>query len=273
LCLKFQPNLVLTQIHNGGMINAGDVSALRDAALGARFVNWNGDYWPENLLSEDGISLASAFDLQLTVNRDVLGRYRQMGINADYWQIGWEPDGVGHEPDEADRCDVVFLANGYSQERRRFVERLRGLRHSFRLWGNGWPDGWAVGQCTYDFITACRAYRGAKISLGDSQWPDSGFVSNRVFQALAAGGSALAHQWFSGMEHLGLVDGETCIVWRDFPNLEQKLRHYLSHEDERRRIADAGQRLALERHSFDARVRELFELLEMHEYAQEECWR
>jgi hypothetical protein len=257
ICSWLRPTVLLFQLHGPDPIGPDAVARLRQEAPGAWFVNWNGDYWPQNLLSDGGVALARAFDLQLTVNRAVLEEYASRGVSAAYWQIGWEPDGVGHEPRPEDRCDVVFLANGYSKERAAFVAKLRKLPHSLRLWGNGWPDGWSVGQCTYDFVTACRAYRGARFSIGDSQWPDSGFVSNRVMQALAAGGSALCHQWFRGMEHLGLVDGETCVVWRDFGELADKLARWSADEEGRRRIAEAGERLALERHGFGSRVAEL----------------
>jgi len=262
ICHQMAPTLVLCQCHGPDPIGPAEVGRLRNAAPEARFVNWNGDYWPDNLISEGGMALARAFDLQLTVNRSVLEDYQGRGIEAAYWQIGWEPDGLCGEGPNAPQVDLVFLGNGYSPERGQFVHRLRNLAGlSFELWGNGWPDGWAVGQCVYDFKTACVAYRKAKFSLGDSQWPDSGFVSNRVMQALAAGGSALCHQWFRGMEDLGLEDGKTCIIWRDFGELVEKLNYYLDHEQERVAIAVAGQKLALERHSFDARVRELVDLL------------
>lgn len=251
-CRKLRPTIVLCQFHGEDPLG---VSEARKLAPGAWWVMWNGDYWPDNLLTEKGLKLAASFDLATSVNRDAVEKWQGMGVNARYWQIGWEPDGRGHEPSE--RCDVVFLGNGYSKERQAFVRQVRALPYSFRLWGAGWPDGWAAGQCTYDFVTACREYRGARFSLGDSQWPESGFVSNRVMQALAAGASALCHQWFRGMEELGLEDGKTCVVWRDFGELKHKLAWYSKNEPERARVAAAGERLALERHSFDARVGEL----------------
>lgn len=257
ICGLFGPTVVLTQLHGPDPIGPDLIGRLRGEALGAWFVNWNGDFWPQNLLSDGGVALARAVDLQLTVNREVLEEYGKLGVQAGYWQIGWEPDGVGHEPRPEDHCDIVFLANGYSRERTRFVDQLRKLPYNFRLWGSGWPQSYTVGHCTYDFITACRAYRGARFSIGDSQWPDSGFVSNRVMQALVAGGSALCHQWFRDMEHLGLIDGETCIVWRDFGELKDKLHYYSQDEGKRAQIAKAGEQLALERHSFDQRVHEL----------------
>lgn len=266
-----QPTLFLSQIHNGAILNGDDIRLLKQNWPSVLFVNWNGDFWPENLLSEDGINLAQAFDWQLGVNRDAISKQQAQGINAGYWQIGYEPDGIGYRSDVV--CDVVFLASGYSKARQNLVTNLRGLGCEFHLYGSGWPKDWARGQSMYDFKTACRQYRSGKISIGDSQWPDTGFVSNRVFQALAAGGSALAHQWFRDMDKLGLIDGETCIIWRDFAELKQKIEYYLSHEKERKEIALNGEQLALERHSFDARVKELFEMIGQSKAVVEDNWR
>jgi glycosyltransferase involved in cell wall biosynthesis len=272
LCHKLNPTLVLTQLHGSDILGPHEIARIRGAAPQAKFVNWNGDYYPQNLLSTDGVALARAFDIQATVNRSVLEQYQQMGVSAIYWQIGWEPDGRGQQATTAH--DVVFLGNGYSAERQKFVHWLRGLNgFDLGVYGQGWPTNWAQGECLYDFKTGCGLYRGAKISLGDSQWPESGFVSNRVMQALAAGGAALAHQWFRGMEHLGLIDGETVIIWRTFEELEKKIRYYLNHEDERRRIAEAGEALAVERHSFQARVNELMNIIGREADVMEAGWR
>lgn len=257
---RLMPTIVLTQLHNGAIIDAPDIWRLRGRQPETLFVNWNGDYWPENTLSVDGIELARAFHLQTTVNLDTVEKYRDMGIQAAYWQIGWEPDGRGYPGSPDFRHDVVFLGNGYSPARRGFVRAIKD-RFDLGLYGLGWPDGWASGQTLYNFREGCKIYQSCRISLGDSQWPDTGFVSNRIFQALAAGGTALAHQWFRGMEDMGLIDGQTCIVWRNLSELESKLNYYLAHERERRAIAEAGEALAVERHSFDARVQELMRMV------------
>ena len=81
----------------------------------------------------------------------------------------------------------------------------------------------------------------------------------------------MAHQHFRGMDKLGLVDGETVIVWHSLDDLAARIKHYLVHEEERARIAEAGERLALDRHSFDRRVEELLALL--GEPGWEEGWR
>ncbi len=269
VCGVMQPTIVLTQIHNPDPITVADIERLMNSYPDSLFVNWNGDVWPDNLISEEGLELAGVFDLQTTVNRDVLEKYHAEGINAAYWQIGWEPDGVGHNG--GPEHEVVFLASGYSSKRQQLVKQLKSMKWNLGLYGQGWPE--AQGQNLYNFIEACKIYRGAKISLGDSQWPETGFVSNRIFQALAAGGSALAHQWFRDMEHLGLIDGENIIVWKTFDELAKKIDYYLTHEDERKRIAEAGERLALERHSFDTRVAELMTMIGKPDEIETDGWR
>jgi len=255
-----QPTMIFTQLHSGNEINYHDIAFWKRLAPQAVFVNWNGDYWPDNLLSEEGVKLAKVFDFFGSVNLDAVEKLRLMGAKAHYWQIGFEPDGVGHKAEA--HHDIIFLATGYSKTRQQFgrwLQRLNGP--SLGVYGAGWPKEMTKGNTLYNFKEGCKLYQGAKISLGDSQWPESGFVSNRVFQALAAGGAALAHQWFRGMEDLGLKDGDTCIIWRTYPDLEKKLRYYLAKDEERKQIAERGQQLAFERHSFKARVQELMGIL------------
>ncbi len=273
LCGNIKPTIILTQLHNADVIGVEDIAKLRANVPGIKIVNWNGDYWPDQLLNEKGLELSRSFDLQTVVNRAVIEEHQAVGINTQYWQIGYEPEGRGYEPEVYH--DVVFLASGYGKKRQQLGAQLRSLKNiELGIYGPSWPEGWAKGQNLYNFSEACKIYRGAKISIGDSQWPKSGFVSNRVMQALAAGNAVLAHQWFRGMDQLGLVDGETIIIWKDFTELKRKMRYYLKNEDERKRVAVAGEQLALTRHSFDVRVQELFTMLSIGERVEvDNNWR
>jgi hypothetical protein len=271
-CKRFQPTIVLTQLHNSDQIHYADIKELRVVCPNAKFVNWNGDYWPEQLLDDKGLSLARSFDFMTTVNRDVMEKHQAQGINTRYWQIGWEPDGTGHQPEIYH--DVVFLASGYSQKRQKLGQFLGKQNFVLGLYGSGWPDGMSKGENLYNFIEACKIYRGAKLAIGDSQWPDSGFVSNRIMQILAAGNTVLCHQWFRGHEELGLVDKQNCLIWQDLGDLEYILKFWLSDSASQKlaQIAANGEKLALERHSFDSRVSELWEMLGINQ-VQEESWR
>jgi hypothetical protein len=207
-----------------------------------------------------------------SVNLDVVDKHRQQGINTRYWQIGWEPNGRDHEPDIYH--DVVFLASGYSQKRQQLGQFLSSQQYSIGLYGNGWPEGMSKGQNLYNFREACKIYRGAKIAIGDSQWPDSGFVSNRIFQILAAGNCVLCHQWFRDYEKLGLADSVNCFIWKDFNDLAHIFRLCLDDSNGQllSEIAANGEKLALERHSFDSRVLELWGMLGIN-VTEKEGWR
>jgi glycosyltransferase involved in cell wall biosynthesis len=270
ICKEFSPTIFISQLHNSDQISGVDIRALRNTCGGVRFVNWNGDYWPDQLLDERGLALARSFDLMTCINRDVVRQHQAAGINTHYWQIGWEPDGRDHEP--AVFHDIVFLASGYSTARQQLGQYLAKLPYSTGLYGNGWPEGVSKGENLYNFQEACRIYRGAKLAIGDSQWPQSGFVSNRIFQILAAGNCTLCHQWFKDYEALGLVDNVNCIIWKDGADLGQKLKYWLSPANAARlkEISAAGERLAVSRHSFDSRVGELWQMLGIN---IQESWR
>jgi glycosyltransferase involved in cell wall biosynthesis len=257
ICKEFRPTVFISQLHNSDQISGDDIGSLRNACSGCRFVNWNGDYWPDQLLDERGLILANSFDLMTCINRDVVRQHQAAGINTRYWQIGWEPDGCDHQPTVFH--DVVFLASGYSQKRQRLGVFLiaYGTKEMSKvgLYGSGWGDA-AKGENLYNFKEACKIYRGAKLAIGDSQWPESGFVSNRIFQILAAGNCVLCHQWFRDYQELGLVDSVNCIIWKDQADLAQKLKYWLApvNADRLKEISAAGEQLALNRHSFDSRV-------------------
>ena len=274
ICLEFSPTIILTQLHNSDQIDRNDIKILRKRCNGvAKFINWNGDYWPEQLLNDKGLNLARSFDVMTSVNRDVVEKHQAQGINTHYWQIGWEPDGRNHKPEIYH--DVVFLASGYSPKRQKLGGFLVHQAGNIGLYGHGWPEGMSKGENLYNFREACKIYRGARVAIGDSQWPDSGFVSNRIFQILAAGNCVLCHQCFRGYEKLGLVDGLNCLIWQDLADLGRILKYWLSDTNSQKlaEIATKGEKLALERHSFDHRVQELWEMLGIGISQEEESWR
>lgn len=253
----WQPHLVLTQFHSAEGVGA-DLEAARKYAPGAVVVNWNGDVWEPSLVSPDVMAMLQHVDLQLVVNADVLADYEAAGIPAAYWQIGWEPVDERALPD-ANPHDVVFLANAYSEDRRKLGRALRKLPCNVGLYGRGWKD--ANGECLYDFPKGRALYQRATLALSDNQYTGKAFVSNRLFEALVSGVCVL-QQRVPGLEELtGMIAGVHYIEWTTLHDLENKIAYYLEHPDEAAAVGAVGRAYALEAHSFDARVRELFERL------------
>jgi hypothetical protein len=261
---SLNPNLVLSEIHGADTLGASEIAEVKKQISKAKWVNWNGDYRDPKTWGNSDFELMAVFDLQLHVAYNAIDELRRQGINSNYWQIGWEPDGVGHEPTRwTPHHDILFLANCYSEARFNLVRTLRQTGFKLGIYGKGWPCFWAKGSTLYDFKKGCQLIRASKIVLGDSQWPDSGFVSNRIFQSFAAGGALVLHQYFKDYEKIGFIDGKHLVIWREIDDLIEKLNYWITSENGYRRkaIADAGQKYCLEHHSFDVRVRELLNIL------------
>lgn len=256
------PDIFVMQVHDTSVVNVAVMNELHANHPRAKFVNWNGDYHPNELVSPEYISTMALFDLVGLVTTDVGALYKQNNVNTFYWQIGFEePIAVGI-PAKPRVHDVVFLANGYSPKRLELARRLRDTPWNIGIYGS-WPNSIRVdGSNLYDFHSGHQLYQTALLAISDSQWPHAtGFVSNRLFQAMYAG-VCLLQQRFDGMtELLGLVDGKHLVLWSTVDELIDKIGYYMEHIAEALTIASEGQAYVMEHHSFDCRVKQMLDEL------------
>lgn len=257
----FRPDMLLTQLQSTNLLTADMLRQIRLLHPGKPIVNWNGDTHRDNLINGKMLELLRYVDLQLVVNQAVIETYRQQEIPAAYWQNAFEPtNGTASAP----RYDVVFLGSGYNENRQSMARMLRELLgERFGLYGDFWQD--AQGRTLYDFEFSGALNKNAKIAVGSNEFPDDyGFISNRLFETMAAGGCLFLMQHVPGLEELtGITAGKHFVQWRDLDDLREKVLYYLdpAHEKERARIAKAGTKYVRRYHNFDARVLELFDKL------------
>lgn len=260
---QFKPDLLFTQVHATDVLTLDIIRNVRMHCPRLVIVNWNGDYWPEAQTNPRMMDWLRFVDLALVVNADVLKTYEDTGITAAYWQASYEhPPGV--LPDMPAH-DVVFLGQQYHPERRVLGDHLAELRNEgidVAIYGSGWNEGGAYPDCTYDFQTARALYGNAKITLGNNHFPDNyGFVSDRIFHALAGNGAILLHQHVKGLQELtGLTPDVHFVEWNTYAELKYWTRYFLdpAHEAKRQEIVANAWAFAQSHHSFDARLRQLF---------------
>jgi spore maturation protein CgeB len=102
-------------------------------------------------------------------------------------------------------------------------------------------------------------YSSASIVLND-HWPDMaahGFISNRIFDALAAGALVISDP-VEGLD--ALLDGAV-PTFSDADDLENLVRRLLADPDERTQKAERGMELIRRDHTFDARAARFTELI------------
>lgn len=158
-----------------------------------------------------------------------------------------EPGGPHHE--------LLFVGNTRGV-RRKIVDDLAGTKHELAVYGRGWDaakiDPTLIKGERIPNAVLRRYYSAASIVLND-HWEDmrtEGFMSNRLYDALACGAFVIS-DFVEGIE---AEFGGAVATYRERHELTRLVDRYLADPDERRRLAEVGRPLVLERHTFDARA-------------------
>lgn len=261
LVTAWQPDILVSQCQRDLI----DLTAARAAQPEMLVLNWNGDVYLDALIDAKTLEwLRGNVDLQLMVNGAALSVYKEHGIAAAYWQCAYEPveGNVFISPENAP--EIVLMGSAYSAKRRDLADVLTALPYKVHLVGTGWVDypDHNAGNTTYNFEVSHAIRKVARIEVGDNQYAtDTGFVSNRIFDCLYAGGAILLHQHIECLEDFtGLKAGVHYVEWTDYADLQKKIAYYMNPKNEAKRakIVTAARDYVRDCHSFDARLRELF---------------
>ena len=110
-----------------------------------------------------------------------------------------------------------------------------------------------------------EAYAQSKIAINITRQafanPGPYVTSNRIYNAMGSGAFYLSHK----VDKLGLVfrEGVHCVTHDDtYEDAKAKIDHYLEHDDEREKIAHAGQQQVLEYHTLEQRIKEYWTVMQ-----------
>lgn len=152
---------------------------------------------------------------------------RHLGPNAEWLPVGASLHEVDYGLERS--IEVGFIGNvfpGLHERRRRVIERLKrdipGFQH----------------HCNVFFEEKARLTSSMKIMVNVSLDND---INLRVFETMACGAMLITDRIHdNGLEQL-FEDGKHLVTFETEDELVAKVRHYLSHEEERAAIARAGQ--------------------------------
>lgn len=253
---------------------------------GAVTLNWFGDdHW-----RFEGYSRfwAPLFTWTVTTDPRAAEQYRKAGMTGVVRsQWGFNHHGADDRP-MSEGIDVSFVGRAHSQ-RRKIVQTLRRAGINVAVWGPGWENGPLSGESMVEnfrrsrinlnftessaspgirsaaksFLSrradgsyVVRPIREIVPSLRGVFAPRITQIKGRNFEIPGHGGFLLT----SDAEELDryFVPGKEIAVWKDTDDLVDKIRHYLAHDAERRRIREAGRRRTLAEHTYERRFHELF---------------
>jgi hypothetical protein len=252
----FKPHVTYMQVQAPGVLTP----ALMKDAPGV-VVNWTGDV--RSPLPEWYIDIGREIDLTLFSNTTDVATARERGINADFWNIGYDQTvftPIGPRLDDSPR--IVFMGNNYpyfplSRERTEMVRALQqryGAR--FQVYGNrfGGPRN------SDSHEDQSQVYRSCDIAINQSHFEYGRYSSDRIFRIMGSGAFCLT-RWFPELEK-DYTPGRHLAVWNGFDDLMLKIDYYLEHVEARKAIARAGWALVQSRDTFDTRVEYLYHMIQ-----------
>jgi spore maturation protein CgeB len=184
----------------------------------------------------------------------ILDEYREVNKRLFYVKHAYDPEIHFRSKDVERDVDCFMVGTGYP-ERQRIMNEVSWEGIDLHLFGN-WMymqsdnslQRYLKGMLLENSKTA-DYYRRSKIALNifrTVMWPDANpkfiepslakSLSPRVYEAMACG-SMLLTDW---REELDSFPKDSYALWGSAGELEEKMRYYLSHSEERERIAENG---------------------------------
>jgi GT2 family glycosyltransferase len=174
---------------------------------------------------------------------------------TDHWVMRPDPcPELAHE--------LVYVANSRNVLRP-IARDLLPTRRDLAIWGSGWDGLIDTSRVLAEHLPNAevhRVYSSAGIVLND-HWDDMrehGYISNRVYDALACGALVLSDDVPGLTERFG---GDVVAVYRSRAELHELIERFLADPVERARRGELGRAAVLAQHTFAHRVEELLAIV------------
>jgi hypothetical protein len=148
------------------------------------------------------------------------------------------------------KWDVLFIGNVHGtqghRERYKILDSLKKFNFK-HISGEGFSEDQRY------------LYKNTPINVSMSYRKD-GLTSNRLFNILASEGFALV-RYFPGIEEMFVNHSD--LVWFDsVEEMEELVKYYLLHPDERKRIAEQGHKTYIHNHTAKHRIQNMVDIME-----------
>jgi spore maturation protein CgeB len=227
-------------------------------------INWGtDDSWKYEQFSR---FIAPHVDSYATTDPKAFEKAHQHGLN-NFLLTQWAASRdrlVDPLPAKDCKYPVSFVGSAYGN-RKKWIAALRARGIKVECFGHGWPSGAIAAE------EVPRIYRESVVTLN---FADSGLhikglfpyrsrqIKARAFEVPGAGGFLLTEN-AEGLDHFYRV-GEEMVVYEGMSNLTDKIAYFLSHKEERDRIAVAGHVRTRREHTYEARFASLLATVPKH---------
>ncbi len=245
---RYTPDLMFTVLFRDEL----DAATVREVTEQTPTITFNwfaDDHWRYESFSR---RWAPMFTWVGTTSAEAYARYRRDGFTHAI-PTQWACNVHLYRPLGLPRArDVTFVGQPHGT-RREVIAGLRAARIPVETWGMGWPAGRVSQREMVKILNQSKV----NLNLSNASRTDVEQVKGRDFEVPGCGGFLLTR----ASPEIGRyfdIDREI-VCYHDAADLADKIRYYLTHDEEREAIAAAGYRRVLAEHTYAHRFTTLFE--------------
>ena len=184
------------------------------------------------------------YDIIAVASKSYAEKLNQNGIKAIYVPQFTNTSKFYPEKDESVATDILFVGSNWHD--RTSLRYAIEAGFNVDVYGYRWegviPENMYKGQYIKN-TDLSQYYASAKIVLNDHR-PDMkefGFINNRIYDATAAGALVISDY----MPEIEAEYGDTIPMYKNKEELKELLNYYLSHEEERQKLAEQARAITL----------------------------
>ncbi|MCM8808453.1 MAG: glycosyltransferase [Candidatus Omnitrophica bacterium] len=212
-----------------------------------------------------------SYDLVISSLPNYVEYFRKNKINSEYLKLAFEPEILNYLEKKENQYPITFVGS-FTNVHKKFIpvfeEVFKKFGNKFFIWGFGIENtkskilvncyqGEAFGLDMYNILY------NSKITLNRHGENSENYANNmRLYEATGCG-SMLITDYKDNLNELFKI-GEEIEIYRNTDELIDKISFYLENEDQRKKIAEAGQKRTLTEHNYENRMRELLKIIEKY---------
>lgn len=249
---RYTPDLMFTALFRDELDPAA-VREISDRTPTTTFNWFADDHWRYETFSR---RWAPAFNWVGTTSADAYAAYQRDGF-AHAIHTQWACNPHLFRPLGLPRTHNVTFVGQPHGDRREVIAALRTKGIAVQTWGVGWPAG-RVSQSQ-----VIKLFNQSRINLNLSHASQEGVeqVKGRDFEVPGCGGFLLTRASPEIGRYFEI--GREIVCYESTGDLAEKIRHYLSHEEQREAITAAGYRRTIAEHTYERRFTALFERMKL----------
>lgn len=208
------------------------------------------------------------YNLILTSFPHFVNRLKKMGIKSEYFKIGFDPRVLRRLSKQKKKYDVTFIGAFTPQHSKgtKLLEKI-AKKVPIHVWGRGTEflsptsplrknlhSEFACGLYMYKILAQSRIVLNRHINVAED------YANNMRLYEVTGVGTMLLTDRKKNMNSLFEV-GKEVVDYKGAKDAIKKIKYFLTHDSERKKISLAGQRRTLVDHSYSVRMRKLHKIL------------